>query len=105
MEFEVIETVGFVKDFSKLERNDKYHVRKKLMSLSFNPSQGKPLRTNLREFRYKHLRIYFSVIFADFKVYVVGISSKKDQDVVINKILSKSDSFRKFENKIYKGDE
>ena len=85
--FKIFTTEEFDRDFEKLDKSLQIQITKEIDQLKINAFAGKPLGYKFfREKRVKNYRIYF-LIYEDYVVvFVIAISDKKDQQMVINKI-------------------
>jgi mRNA-degrading endonuclease RelE of RelBE toxin-antitoxin system len=85
--YKVFRSVEFQKEISKYDKNVQDRVDKIEDKLMLNPGYGNPLGTRwFRESRFENYRIYY-LIYEDLQaVYIVAISSKKDQQKTINTI-------------------
>ena len=86
-QYKVFRSVSFKEEISKYDKNIQDRVDKIEDKLMFNPEYGNPLGTRwFRESRFENYRIYY-LIYEDLQViYIIAISSKKDQQKTINTI-------------------
>jgi len=89
MTYKVYTTEEFNKKFNKLDPELRKQIGKEIDELETNPHIGKPLGYKFfREKKVKNYRIYY-LIYDDFLVvFIITLSSKKDQQTVINVIKS-----------------
>ena len=85
--YEVFRSASFQKEISKYDKNIQDRIDKIEDKLMYNPEYGNPLCTKwFRESRFENYRIYY-LVYDDLKaVYIVAISSKKDQQKTINTV-------------------
>ena len=85
--FKIFTTEEFDRDFEKLDNSLKIQIEKEINQLINNPYVGKPLGYKFfREKKVKNYRIYY-LIYEDYVVvFVIAVSSKKDQQQAIDKI-------------------
>src|SRR3989344_710997 len=85
--YKVFRSVSFQKKISKYDKNIQERINKIEDKLMFNPEYGNPLGTRwFRESRFENYRIYY-LIYEDLQaIYIIAISSKKDQQKTINTI-------------------
>jgi mRNA-degrading endonuclease RelE of RelBE toxin-antitoxin system len=87
MNWRIITTDNFDKSFSKLDYSIKEKISKEINQLKSNPFKGKPLGYRFfREKKVKGYRIYYLVYEKKVVVFLIAISSKKNQQETINKI-------------------
>jgi len=86
-QYKVFRSVSFQEEISKYDKNIQDRVDKIEDKLMFNPEYGNPLGTRwFRESRFENYRIYY-LIYEDLQaIYIIAISSKKDQQKTINTI-------------------
>ena len=85
--FKVYRSARFDKELEKYGNYFKNRVDKIESELAGNPYSGKPLGVKwFREKRYGKFRIYYLVYEESKAVFMVAISSKKDQEKVINTV-------------------
>lgn len=77
----------FDHDFQKLDHSLQIQISKEISQLEQNPHVGKPLGFSFfREKKVHNYRFYY-LIYDDYVlVFVIALSTKKDQQEVINKI-------------------
>ncbi len=92
--FKVFVTQTFQSKLLKQDKNFKVWVEKVFDQLAVNPFAGKPLGAKwFREKKFENFRVYF-LVFEDKKcVYIVNLSTKKDQQKIINSIWLLLDSY------------
>ncbi|MFH1187201.1 MAG: type II toxin-antitoxin system RelE/ParE family toxin [Candidatus Levyibacteriota bacterium] len=85
--YKIFRSAGFQEEIVKYDKNVQKRVDKIEEKLTTNPEYGKPLGTKwFRESRFENYRIYY-LIYNDLQaIYMVAISSKKDQQKTINAI-------------------
>ena len=85
--YKIFTTEEFDKKYSKLDPQVQKEIAKEIDQLEENPLSGKPLGYSFfREKKLKSYRIYY-LIYEDYVVvFVITISTKKDQQEAINKI-------------------
>lgn len=96
--FRVFTTKEFDNDFNNLDESDKKRVRKIMKQLKEQGDKvGKPLgKPYFREKKFGEKRLYF-LIYKQFTIILaVGISSKKMQQITINKIISEIREYERF---------
>jgi len=87
MKFRIYTTKEFDKKFCKLNSVLQKQIAKEIDQLESNPYVGKPLTYNFfREKKIKNYRIYYLVYKQYLVVFVIAISSKKNQQKAINTI-------------------
>ena len=80
-------TDEFDHDFQKLDHSLQIQISKEISQLEQNPYVGKPLGfTFFREKKIHNYRVYYLVYDDYVLVFVIALSTKKDQQKVINKI-------------------
>ena len=94
MVYKIFRAHTFDKKLEKFEKEFVIWVDKMEDQLIENPYVGDPIRVSwFREKKYGRYRIYY-LIYDDIEaVYIVGISDKDDQQVVINTIWLLLDNF------------
>jgi len=94
--FSVFVTRTFQSKLLKQDKKFKVWVEKVFDQLTVNPLAGKPLGAKwFREKKFENFRVYF-LVFEDKKsVYVVNLSTKKDQQRIINSIWLLLDTYKK----------
>lgn len=89
-------TVTFEKKLEKSEKSFQDWVEKILDQFAENPFVGKPINVKwFREKKHGKSRVYFLVYENLKSVYLVNLSEKKDQQVIINSILLLLDFYKK----------
>ena len=85
--YKVFRSVSFQKEISKYDKNIQERVNRIEDKLMYNSEYGNPLGTRwFRESRFENYRIYY-LVYEDLQaIYIVAISSKKDQQKAINTI-------------------
>lgn len=85
--YKVFRSFNFQKEISKYDKNIQDRVDKIEDKLMYNSEYGNPLGTKwFRESRFENYRIYY-LVYEDLQaIYIVAISSKKDQQKAINTI-------------------
>ena len=85
--YELLTTEEFERDYKKLDKSVRDQIDKEVEQLKTNPFSGKPLGFNFfREKRARNYRIYYLIFEEKIVVFVVAISSKKNQQQTIDKI-------------------
>ena len=80
-------TDEFDHDFQKLDHSLQIQISKEISQLEENPYIGKPLGFSFfREKKIHSYRFYYLVYDEFVLVFVIALSTKKDQQEVINKI-------------------
>ena len=80
-------TNEFEKDYNKLDKSIKTKIDGEIEKLKENPYSSKPLGYQyFREKKIDNYRIYFLVFREEVIVFVIALSSKKDQQPTIDKI-------------------
>ena len=104
-EYKVFRSVRFQEEILKYDKNIQDRVDKIEDKLMFNPEYGNPLGTRwFRESRFENYRIYY-LVYEDLQaVYIVAISSKKDQQKTINTVRLFLDFFREEIQKLVEDD-
>jgi mRNA-degrading endonuclease RelE of RelBE toxin-antitoxin system len=96
MAYKVFVTSTFESKLLKQDKKFKAWVENVFDQLSVNPFSGKPLGIKwLREKKFENNRLYFLVFENKKSVYVVNLSTKKDQQKVINSIWLLLDIYKK----------
>ena len=100
--FRLFTTKEFDNDFLSLDESDKKRVKKIMDELKEKgDGVGKPLgRRYLREKKFGNKRLYFLIYRNQLIVLAVGISDKKMQQNIINKILSELKEYEKYIRKL-----
>ena len=85
--YKIFTTKEFDKIFDKLDTSIKKQVDKEIGQLENNPYVGKPLGYKFfREKKVKNYRVYYLVYEEYIVVFIITISTKKDQQDAINMI-------------------
>ena len=85
--YKIFTTKEFDKIFDKLDTSIKKQVEKEIGQLENNPYVGKPLGYKFfREKKVKNYRVYYLVYEEYIVVFIITISTKKDQQDAINMI-------------------
>ncbi len=85
--YKIFTTEEFDKRYSKLDDQIKKEIGTEIDQLEDNPFSGKPLGYPFfREKKLKSYRIYYLVYEEYVVVFVITISTKRDQQKTINKI-------------------
>ena len=86
-QYKIFTTDEFNHRFSKLDRQLQEQIRKEIDQLGDNPYAGKPLGyTFFREKKIQNYRFYYLIYDEFVVVFVITMSTKKDQQNAINKI-------------------
>ena len=96
--FKIFTTSELDNDFNKLKGSEKERVRKIMRQLKKQGDKvGKPLgRSYFREKKFGSKRLYF-LFYKQFAIVLaVGISTKKTQQITINKIISYIKEYEKY---------
>ena len=87
MKYKIFLTEEFKRDFNKCDKSIKDKIEKEVEKLKENPYTGKPLGYKFfREKKVENYRFYYLIYENYIVVYVIAISTKKDQQQVIDKI-------------------
>ena len=87
--FKIFPTEEFDRRFGKLDQQLQQQIRKEIDQLEDNPYAGKPLGfAFFREKKVQNYRIYYLIYDEFVVVFVITISTKKDQQDAIDKIKS-----------------
>jgi len=87
MVFKIFTTKTFQEKISKQNLKFVYWSKKAFSQLETNPFVGKPLGVKwFREKKFENYRIYYIIFEEKRVVYVVNLSTKKDQQKIINSI-------------------
>lgn len=87
--FRVFTTKEFDNDFRKLDSSIQEKIDKEIEQLEINPYVGKPLGYKFfREKKVKNYRFYYLIYEEHVVVFIIAISTKKDQQATINTIKS-----------------
>ncbi len=102
--YKVFRSASFQEEISKYDKNIQDRVDKIEDKLMFNPEYGNPLGVRwFRESRFENYRIYY-LIYEDLQaIYIVAISSKKDQQKTINTIRLFLEFFREEIERLIEG--
>ena len=85
--FKIFTTKEFDDDFEKLDSSIQVRINKQIEQLRTNPYVGKPLGYRFfREKKTENYRFYYLIYEEYVVVFIIAISSKKDQQSTINKI-------------------
>ncbi|MCK5632443.1 hypothetical protein KAH94_01725 [bacterium] len=94
--FKVFVTQTFQSKLLKCDKKFKLWTEKVFDQLAIDPFFGKPLGAKwFREKKFENYRLYFLVFEEKKSVYVVNLSSKKDQQRIINSIRLLLDTYKK----------
>jgi len=96
VEFKVFVTQTFQSKLLKQDKKFKAWAENVFNQFTVNPFAGKPLGVKwFREKRLENFRVYF-LVFEDKKsVFVINLSTKKDQQRIINSIWLLLDTYKK----------
>lgn len=87
MRWRIITTDDFNRKLSKLDKSLGIKILKEVDQLNENPFRGKPLGYNFfREKKVKNYRFYYLIFKEKVVVLVISLSSKKNQQAIIDKI-------------------
>ena len=87
--FRVFTTREFDNDFNNLESSIQERINKGIGQLEINPYVGKPLGYKFfREKKVENYRFYYLVYEEYVVVFIIAMSTKKDQQATINTIKS-----------------
>ena len=87
MMWKIITTENFNEKLSKLDNSIGSRILREVDQLKVNPFRGKPLGYKFfREKKVRNYRFYYLIFREKVVVLVVSLSSKKDQQNIINKI-------------------
>lgn len=85
--YKIFTTEEFEKRFKKLDAQVQTEITKEIDQLEENPYVGKPLSyTFFREKKVRNYRVYYLIYEEYVVVFVITISTKKDQQEAIDKI-------------------
>ena len=85
--FRIFTTGEFDLDYDGVDNSIKEQIDKELKQLENNPYVGKPLGYKFfREKRVKNYRFYYLIYEEHVVVFVVALSTKKDQQKTINTV-------------------
>lgn len=77
----------FEKKYNKIDKSIQKEIDKEISQLSKNPFVGRPLSFKFfREKKIRSYRIYYLIYKEFLVIFLVSISSKSDQQLVINRI-------------------
>ena len=104
MNYKILTTEEFEKDFKKLDNSIKQQIIKEIEQLKINPLAGKSLNYHFfREKKIQNYRIYYLLFNEKIIILLVAISSKKNQQKTINKIKLLLPIYKKYiENRLNK---
>ncbi|HLC81959.1 MAG TPA: type II toxin-antitoxin system RelE/ParE family toxin [Candidatus Nanoarchaeia archaeon] len=89
MAYKVFTTDEFDKRYQKLDQQLQREIAKEVDQLEENPYSGKPLGYRFfREKRIMNYRVYYLIYKEQVVVFVITISTKKDQQDTIDRIKS-----------------
>lgn len=87
--YKIFTTEEFDRRFAKLDYQIQQQIQKEIDQLETNPYSGKPLGyTFFREKKVQNYRVYYLVYDEHVVVFVITISTKKDQQDAIFRIRS-----------------
>ena len=87
MAYKIFRTEEFIKNLYKIDNSLKIKIEKELKQLENNPYSSKPLGYSFfREKKINNYRVYYLIYDELLIVFLIGISNKKDQQKVINRI-------------------
>lgn len=87
MRYKILTTDEFDKRYKKLDKQLQREIAKEIDQLENNPYSGKPLGYKFfREKKVMNYRIYYLIYEEHVVVFVITISTKKDQQDAIDKI-------------------
>jgi mRNA-degrading endonuclease RelE of RelBE toxin-antitoxin system len=87
MKYKIFLTEEFKKDFNKCDKSIRDRIEEEVEKLKENPYTGKPLGYKFfREKKIDNYRFYYLIYKSYVVVYIIAISTKKDQQQVIDKI-------------------
>ncbi len=87
--YKIFTTEEFDRRFAKLDYQIQQQIRKEIDQLETNPYSGKPLGyAFFREKKVQNYRVYYLVYNELIVVFVITISTKKDQQDAIDRIRS-----------------
>ena len=83
--YKILRTEQFIKKFSKLDKSIQSRFEKKISGLAEDPFKGKSLNSKyFRELKVMNYRIYYAIIEKEVIILMLDLSTKKDQQNVIN---------------------
>lgn len=87
MNYKIFITEEFKRDFNKCDKSIRDRIEKEVEKLKANPYTGKPLWYKFfREKKIENYRFYYLIYENYIVVYIIAMSTKKDQQDVIDKI-------------------
>ncbi len=87
--YKIFTTEEFDRRFEKLDYQIQQQMRKEIDQLETNPHAGKPLGYNFfREKKVQNYRVYYLIYDEYVVVFVITVSTKKDQQDAIDRIKS-----------------
>src|SRR3989344_3354542 len=93
--FKIYTSDEFDKRFNKLDRSLQLQIEKEINQLESNPYAGKPLGYPFfREKKVKNYRIYYLIYEEHVVVFVISLSTKKDQQKAIDAIRNLIPAYR-----------
>jgi len=96
MSNEVYQTETFTKLYESLSEREKLWIDKMILQLKSNSSAGKPLKFEwFREKKFEDKRLYYLTYKNSSKVLLVAFGKKKEQQKIINHILSNLNFYNK----------
>jgi len=94
----ILRTPSFNQGFNKIiPKNLQGDIERRILKLSVNPHNGKPLGNSLWELKAGKFRIYYIIFESEILVLMVDVSDKKHQQETINS-LKKTDFKKIIEN-------
>ena len=96
IKYKVYTTEEFDRDYKKLDKSIKKQIDKEIEQIEINPYVGKPLGYKFfREKRARNYRFYYLIYDEYVVVFVIALSTKKDQQFAINTIKAMIPEYRK----------
>lgn len=87
MGWRILITEEFERDFGKLDNSIKKQISNEIDQLKSNPFRGKPLGYRFfREKKVQNHRVYYLIYKEKVIVFVIAVSSKKNQQEAIERI-------------------
>ncbi len=87
MAYKIYTTEEFDRAFGRLDPELRRQIKKEINQLEINPYAGKPLGYSFfREKKVKNYRVYYLIYENYLVVFVITLSSKKEQQKAINTI-------------------
>ncbi len=87
--YKIFTTEEFDRRFAKLDYQIQQQIRKEIDQLETNPHAGKPLGyAFFREKKVQNYRVYYLIYDEYVVVFVITVSTKKDQQDAIDRIRS-----------------